>query len=35
MTLYCVEDFLEIEETGELKTKYIKLDYMIDADSII
>ena len=35
MTLYCVEDFLEIEETGELKTKYVKLDYMIDIESII
>lgn len=35
MTLYCVEDFLEIEETGELKTKYVKLDYKIDADTVI
>ena len=35
MTLYCVEEFLEIEETGELKTKYVKLDYKIDADTVI
>lgn len=35
MTVYCVEDFLEIEETGHLTTSYSPIDYQAEVHAII